>query len=264
MVAINNRKYYVTVGATGVFYVIRVKFKEKIGTYIADRDHFVKKLTTDKITSIAIVNEWMKENNLNVSMEGMPEETFNNFTRRTQKEMEIERETNAEEKYKFMKGKIPFGKWAGATFNEVMEQDIHYVDWMSKNFEPKDYKKDDEYMNVTNRKLAYEFKEFLDWFKDNVCMVEDKFKNKDSEFIGTVGEKIEVKVKVKKIVNIETCYGMSRLLIFTDDNGNKITSFYSGKKRFEENVIYNISGTVKKHDIYKNEKQTVLYRIKTL
>ena len=61
---------------------------------------------------------------------------------------------------------------------------------------------------------------------------------------------------------VETMYGTNVLYVLEDEAGNKFTTFYAGHKMtLEKNETYNIKGTVKKHEIYKDEKQTVLTRV---
>lgn len=261
-----DHRYYVTTGKTGVFYVLRVNFNETVytrfGKYVANRDHLVKKLTTDKESSLAKVNQWIMETGNKVSVKGFDETPMNSFHRRTKEEMEQEKIDFANEYYNYHIGKVPFGKYDGMPFDDLLNYDIEYVNWMSKNFEPKTINGKNPYMNEVKNKLTSEFMDFLNWFKANVCMIEDKFKATDSQFIGSVNEKISVKTKLTKKVFFQRYYNTTNLLIFVDDQGNKITTFYSGSKYFEEGLIYDITGKVKEHKTYKGEKQTVLTRIK--
>ena len=87
-------------------------------------------------------------------------------------------------------------------------------------------------------------------------------------YIGKVGGKItaEGKVLVAKYVN--GYYGTTLLLKIEDTSGNLITTFYSGTANEVpvKGDTINISGTVKKHDVYFNsytgneEKSTVITR----
>ena len=261
-----NHRYYVTTGQMGVFYVLRVNFDEivhsRFSRYTANRDHLVKKLTTDKESSLAKVNQWILETGNKVSVKGFDETPMNSFHRRTKEEMEQEKIDFANEYYRYHIGKVPFGKYDGMPFDDLLNHDIEYVNWMSKNFVPKTINGKNPYMNEVKNKLTSEFMDFLNWFKANVCMIEDKFKATDSQFIGAVNEKVSVKVKLTKKVSFQRYYNTTNLLIFVDDQGNKITTFYSGSKYFEEGLIYDITGKVKEHKVYEGEKQTVLTRIK--
>lgn len=85
-----------------------------------------------------------------------------------------------------------------------------------------------------------------------------------SNWIGKVGEKTERKVKCiyTNTFHNDYGYGGSTLLaIFKDESENILKTFYSGNKwdteRDEEGIL---KGTIKAHDEYKGEKNTVLTR----
>jgi len=96
--------------------------------------------------------------------------------------------------------------------------------------------------------------------------IERKKSEKDtrvSNYVGEVGKRLKnVKAEVIFKRHIESNYGTSTLYTFKDDEGNIMKTFYSGSNISLEkgNIIY-LSGTVKKHNEYENEKQTMLNRI---
>lgn len=102
-------------------------------------------------------------------------------------------------------------------------------------------------------------------------------KSSQSEFVGNVGDKIEVAVKVNLVVDCS--YRLNAytkvdtdLLIMNDEKGNVITwktSSYpnlkiDGKTHYIRNFdgSFKIIGTVKEHTTYNGVKQTVLTRCK--
>ena len=92
---------------------------------------------------------------------------------------------------------------------------------------------------------------------------EMKIKKKVSEFVGEIGDKISADVEVigSKVVN--GFYGSTLLVRMADTDGNTFTTFYSGYNAEPEiGDKISISGTVKKHDIFKGWKSTVLKRVK--
>ena len=93
--------------------------------------------------------------------------------------------------------------------------------------------------------------------------IEKKFTNrKASEYVGKIGEKVELDVTVYRIVCMDTKYGTSELVLMKDQNHNSIKTFYSGSKiDWEIDRTYTIKGTVKNHDMYKEVKQTQLTRV---
>jgi len=92
----------------------------------------------------------------------------------------------------------------------------------------------------------------------------EKGKEKNlSGFIGKIGDKISVEnVKVVTSKYINGYYGSSLLIRMKDKDDNMITTFYSGQANAKPEIgaKMNITGTVKKHDIYNEQKSTVITR----
>jgi len=80
-----------------------------------------------------------------------------------------------------------------------------------------------------------------------------------SEYIGTVGEKIQIEVKVINIQSIESRYGMIHIYRMVTSEGNIVVWFTSTSK-LELDKKYRGLVKIKKHDEYKNIKQTVITR----
>lgn len=86
----------------------------------------------------------------------------------------------------------------------------------------------------------------------------------ESNHLGVIGEKISgVEVSVVYTNAFDTDWGVSYLYKFMDVSGNKITWFASKNQYLEVGDTTTIlSATVKKHDAYNDEKQTVVTRAK--
>lgn len=80
-----------------------------------------------------------------------------------------------------------------------------------------------------------------------------------SEFLGEVKERIEITVTIKKAVELNGFYGRSTMHIMEDICGNVLV-WTTSAKTLIEGKEYNLKGTVKAHNVYKNTKQTVLTR----
>lgn len=92
-----------------------------------------------------------------------------------------------------------------------------------------------------------------------------------SEWVGEVGQKIEIEAVLTNIGSYESTFGWTRVYTFTDDNDNdfiwKTTSwdnfdYSAGKNILEIGDRAAISGTIKDHNEYRGVKQTVLTRCK--
>ena len=84
----------------------------------------------------------------------------------------------------------------------------------------------------------------------------------NSSFVGKVGESIEIEGKVIVTKEILSQYGTSMLLMLKDAEGNKIKTFSSAKWIWSINTgdTLTIKATVKDHEEYRGEKNTVIKR----
>ncbi len=87
-----------------------------------------------------------------------------------------------------------------------------------------------------------------------------------SEYVGTVGDDIEVSLLVEKILPMDSeQWGRSFLHIMSDDQGNAFTWFTKGAD-MDEGSTYTLRGKIKEHKLYGNNpkyapvRQTVLTR----
>jgi hypothetical protein len=89
----------------------------------------------------------------------------------------------------------------------------------------------------------------------------EKAAKKVSEYIGSEGDKVEVKGTISAIRYIEGDYGTTTLYTILTTDGNLVKWFASREALGEkEGVEVHIVGTVKKHDDYEGVKSTVLTR----
>ena len=84
-----------------------------------------------------------------------------------------------------------------------------------------------------------------------------------SEWQGEIGQRLSnIRVKVVYLKHIESEYGFSTLYIFKDALGNDYKTFYSGSKwELEQDEEVLITGTVKRHEEFRNKKSTMLNRV---
>lgn len=81
----------------------------------------------------------------------------------------------------------------------------------------------------------------------------------DGEFVGKVGERLELYAYLYGVYDLESNYGNSWLHCFRDDLGNEYT-WTTSSKRLEDDKEYHFKGTIKEHKTYRNRKQNVLTR----
>lgn len=81
----------------------------------------------------------------------------------------------------------------------------------------------------------------------------------ESEFVGEVGERLDIYLTVDRAIPLENQYGSSTMHIMHDDCGNEFV-WTTAAKTLTEGTEYHVKGTVKDHRTYKNTNQTILTR----
>ena len=80
-----------------------------------------------------------------------------------------------------------------------------------------------------------------------------------SEHVGSIGDRIEINVKVIKNIALENNYGHSTMHIFEDACGNQYV-WITNSQSWSEGSEKTIRASVKEHKRYKGVRQTVLSR----
>ena len=80
-----------------------------------------------------------------------------------------------------------------------------------------------------------------------------------SEYVGSIGDRLELELTVIRAIEIENDYGHSTMHIMEDVCGNQFV-WTTASKSWAEGAYKKIRGTVKDHRVYKNNKQTILTR----
>jgi hypothetical protein len=79
-----------------------------------------------------------------------------------------------------------------------------------------------------------------------------------SRHIGALGERVVVDVKINQSRVRDTHFGLQHIYEMEDGDGNQLVWFSSGMARMEEGESYQIRGTVKRHETYRDAARTVL------
>jgi len=98
-------------------------------------------------------------------------------------------------------------------------------------------------------------------------LIKQREKNElTNEFLGSIGDKLELPVTLKSIRFIDGDYGVTSLYTFVTDDGHLVKWFSSRAVLRDGDVdkAITIKGTVKKHDEYNGTKSTILTRCKVL
>ena len=105
----------------------------------------------------------------------------------------------------------------------------------------------------------------LDWksFSDLEALIKSRApKVPESEYIGNVGDKVELDVTHKRTRYYDTMFGTTWVHTFEDSAGNCLVWKTTSSQDFQDGEKYRVKGTIKAHDEYNGVKQTVLTRCK--
>lgn len=81
----------------------------------------------------------------------------------------------------------------------------------------------------------------------------------NSQFVGAVGDRLELWLTVEKVIELDGYYGRSYMHIMYDEDENTYL-WTTASAKWDEGEEYHIKGTVKDHRTYKGVNQTVLTR----
>jgi DNA helicase-2/ATP-dependent DNA helicase PcrA len=156
-----------------------------------------------------------------------------------------------------------------------LEADRVYIihsDLMPSKYAKQDWEKEQEknleYVAITRAKSVLGYITDFDAYKD--IESQDKGKEvKDSQFVGTQGEKIVVILTIVEMKEMNTSYGDTTLFTMTDSNGNIFTKFGSIPERFlvsnhseiEVGSVVEFNATIKQHSEFRGVKTNVVSTI---
>lgn len=140
---------------------------------------------------------------------------------------------------------LTFGKHRGKTIGDIFVEDPQYVVWLSKNDKGKSEILSDRIKYYTN--LYFE------------TIAKKNLEESKSEFVGNVGEKIEIKAEVydfrKEPGNFNNIQYICKLI---DENGNKYMTYNIGREVKKGDTI-KMTAKVKKHELKLGIKFTIIY-----
>lgn len=86
-----------------------------------------------------------------------------------------------------------------------------------------------------------------------------------SQYQGTIGERMELKLWITRIIDLgETQFGSKTLYLFEDENANVYTWNTGVTKQWHAGDEVHVRGTVKSHDSYQGIRQTQLTRVQEI
>ena len=86
------------------------------------------------------------------------------------------------------------------------------------------------------------------------------YDSSDSEYQGALGERLDLYLTVERTIELDGNYGRSTMFKFKDDYGNCFVWTTATTPGFKIGDKIHLRGTVKNHNMFKNERQTILTR----
>lgn len=251
---------FISTGEKTALYTLRCMYEVPVVIQGVNRiilkDYHVQNLSNDKATAEEKA-EYLSEQ-IGVPFKGNAEFDLNEIRRRKSEEVAAEREAVeravrvAEEKAQaeyvrsMQEGVILCGKYTGMTPAEVVDTD--YLCWMAS-------------------QVDSEAPEGLERSKWSIsCQIAAKWLTehpvKDSEWIGEVGDKVVLTLKLQKVIFIQ---GQWPIIMYKTAAEGDVVVFYTVAAGFSDLIVgeeFVVSGTIKKHDEYKGIKSTIIARPK--
>jgi hypothetical protein len=128
-----------------------------------------------------------------------------------------------------------------------------------------------DFYNSLKNVLKYDYCKITDvGLLATLFVVYDKLKAKErmeqqkgvSQYVGAEGDKIEVSVTLEAIFGYETQYGYMHINLFRDADGNIYKWCSKNVLELTKEEFKTIKATIKGHEEYKNQRQTILTRCK--
>lgn len=289
----NDTIYYISSGARGVRYTLRTRYLDwqggEDGDYVM-RDYHVTTLGTPKYPERAVKKALRLVSGR--ESEGPRRPIF--YT-----PIDLSDAADASQR---VEDKIKFGKYAGQTIADVIEQDPGYIAWMYsaiKGDKPNTVKRQPKYFQealiaaaeaseavmavVKQRQEEYEEKK-RGWAAEKEARRKAAEMRANSQHVGRPKQRLDMVVTYEGSSDFERAsysgYGMETVYIhrFRDEDGNAIIWWtgnafgdyveddqgYSNWQKYNVGDKFRIKATVKKHGEYKGEKNTVVTRVKVV
>lgn len=273
----NSKSVFISYGEQVKMYTLHViydmeQIDDKGHKFTNSRSTYVKNLSTNRETAVDKAVEYASARGIEFVYTKNALKELNEIVR-IEREEALQLKKDAEEKRiqeitdhsdemviifeeNFQSEKFSFGKYSGTKFSDVMQNDHQYIRYI---------------ISGNEDTLPIEFPRTV----NEVCLnalfkyVQEvgfpPIPEDDSEYVGERGERVEVTVKVTKKVAFDTRFGIKVMYTFIDESNNVYVTFYSGNTwSVDTDEHVKIKGTVDKHEVYNNIKQTHLKRVKVV
>jgi hypothetical protein len=252
---------FISTGEKTALYTLRCMYEVPVVIQGVNRvilkDYHVQNLSNDK--AVAEEKAEYLSAQIGVPFKGNAEFDLNEIRRRKSEEVAAQREAveraikEAEEKLQaeyvrsMQEGVLLCGKYRGMSPSEV--EDVDYLRWMASQTDLEAPE------GLERSKWSISCQIAAKWLKEHPV--------KESEWVGEVGDKINLHLKLCKIYFIQGQWPTILYKCITEDGDSVV--FYTVASGFSNLIVgewFDVTGTVKKLDEYKGVKQTVLNRPK--
>lgn len=137
--------YYISTGDLNGFYTLKHRFDEivyvrsegyeysgAVESQLAERDHFIKNLSTDKDQALIAANAWLDEHGVEPRRRRLDIDwDLSEIQRRSAEQLEAAREREAQRILSTDWSILPFGKYAGQSLRDLVTNDPEYVSFVA-------------------------------------------------------------------------------------------------------------------------------------
>lgn len=150
---------------------------------------------------------------------------------------------------------------------EISKETDELVEKILKIEDTSDFAKEIKY--CLNREFVPSYKAsvvaYAPKFLDNyLAKIEREKTAKESEFVGKIGERKTFKLKVFSHYSFDSNFGTCNINTFTDEDNNFVVWMTNSWAFYDKGDEVEIVGTIKKHETYRDTKQTHLTRCRVL
>lgn len=266
-----DKAVYISYGEQTKMYTLRVlEYKEDEKGHVHTLESYIKNLSVDPEKAKEKAIQYASLHNIEMVLTECTNKTLDEITRRKSEEIAQERKERIENAQRlkeeesqnlvilfeenFQGSTFTFGKYEGCEFSEIRKSDPKYIKYIlgnSKHTLPMEYPKTivDACING-----------LYNYIQEHGYPADPE---ENSEYIGVKGDRITIDVVVRNKFSFDTAWCIKTMYKFQDKDDNVFVTFYSGSAwKLDIGDTATIKGTVDKHQVHEDIKQTHLKRVK--
>ncbi|MGE5862251.1 MAG: hypothetical protein ACM31H_00625 [Nitrososphaerales archaeon] len=163
------------------------------------------------------------------------------------------------------KDSIEFSQKYINKINGLVEKAESIITWGQKHFVNPNNEYEFNMKNILDTKIVSTklFGYLISIIPTHYKATVEKSDKLESNYIGSVGDKIVISVKISNVIACDSYYGTTYIHKMSDVTGNVLV-WMTNKQVFDANSEVTIKATIKEHTEYNGTKQTTVLRVKAV